>query len=171
MLVSIGPLLSRNGQSQQLIVPKAVTRCFNWATSQQKWIAHIRIRAIRNLPVSIGPLLSRNGQPSPQMYQMRCSTDVSIGPLLSRNGQRKPRTASYLFVAMFQLGHFLAEMDRNSWNSFFRDSNRTFQLGHFLAEMDRSLSHGIPGLSAISFNWATSQQKWIARQDLKARGP
>ena len=37
---------------------------------------------------------------------------------------------------MFQLGHFLAEMDRDRFPEQ-GDRGSEFQLGHFLAEMDR----------------------------------
>ena len=39
----------------------------------------------------------------------------------------------------FQLGHFLAEMDRRSFVRSLRRLRIKFQLGHFLAEMDRNL--------------------------------
>ncbi len=111
--VSIGPLLSRNGQviadNQMLDTQWG----FNWATSQQKWIGeshhecmchskqvfqlgHFLAEMDRsgkrragqaNAGVSIGPLLSRNGQMSkPELAKGR-KRGVSIGPLLSRNGQ------------------------------------------------------------------------------------
>ena len=35
-----------------------------------------------------------------------------------------------------------------------------FQLGHFFAEMDRLSGEG-DNIDNISFNWATSSQKWI----------
>ena len=37
----------------------------------------------------------------------------------------------------FQLGHFLAEMDRKELELEGGDAEFAFQLGHFLAEMDR----------------------------------
>ena len=40
-------------------------------------------------------------------------------------------------VTAFQLGHFLAEMDRE-WALSYMGLPKTFQLGHFLAEMDRA---------------------------------
>ena len=46
----------------------------------------------------------------------------------------------------FQLGHFLAEMDRLGyldWPGVYRG----FQLGHFLAEMDRAAILGLLQLS------------------------
>ncbi len=134
--VSIGPLLSRNGQNRWM------PRCKHLQTH-----------------VSIGPLLSRNGQPRPnEWYDIQF--EVSIGPLLSRNGQ----FASEITLSAtesFQLGHFLAEMDRMpkvlgvvakpgvsigpllSRNGQAIVGSDTaigyvgFQLGHFLAEMDR----------------------------------
>ena len=46
--------------------------------------------------------------------------------------ERRAKTQAYIG---FQLGHFLAEMDRFKMVS--NDFNETqFQLGHFLAEMD-----------------------------------
>ena len=85
---------------------------FNWATSQQKWIEKRPRRAWQILAkVSIGPLLSRNGQLIPTSKRS-CEKQVSIGPLLSRNGQTQQRSLLPVATMMFQLGHFLAEMDR-----------------------------------------------------------
>ena len=55
---------------------------------------------------------------------------------------------------MFQLGHFLAEMDRGLFMGE-EDEYLEFQLGHFLAEMDR-LGFFSLGEYFRSFNWATS---------------
>ena len=58
-------------------------------------------------------------------------------------------------VNLFQLGHFLAEMD-SSYRLQDDGRRRVFQLGHFLAEMDRLAGYDPNKLVIGSFNWATS---------------
>ena len=61
--VSIGPLLSRNGQPADWSDTENTIPSFNWATSQQKWIGSFAFTKDGQADgVSIGPLLSRNGQ-------------------------------------------------------------------------------------------------------------
>ncbi len=133
--------------------------CFNWATSQQKWIEQTAYENTTSKQVSIGPLLSRNGQPTrlPAAVAMDASFNWATSQqkwIAQALKQIKEADKS------FQLGHFLAEMDRG--HSVANTSQvYTFQLGHFLAEMDRVRSSTGTTRLPTCFNWATSQQKWI----------
>ena len=109
------------------------TRRFNWATSQQKWIATaLGPNGAIGLEVSIGPLLSRNGQffakrvikaikdgfqlghflaemDSPQMTEIPVThANVSIGPLLSRNGQYRLDTKEEALTIIVSIGPLLS---------------------------------------------------------------
>ena len=159
--VSIGPLLSRNGQCGCGDCNSAKTKGFNWATSQQKWIGTVMI--VETMPIfqfQLGHFLAEMDS-STMPVSSTGGTSVSIGPLLSRNGQfynMRPTGT----VNLFQLGHFLAEMD-SSYRLQDDGRRRVFQLGHFLAEMDRLAGYDPNKLVIGSFNWATSQQKWIEK--------
>ena len=136
--VSIGPLLSRNGQRFAAGLILCILLGFNWATSQQKWIGNV---ASHRLDID---RRSFNWATSQQKW-IACSHET-------KDVQNRA----------FQLGHFLAEMDRITASRWGIQPRPCFNWA-------TSQQKWIDGWSVFNhmhtscFNWATSQQKWIVR--------
>ena len=137
--VSIGPLLSRNGQEYWLDKRTLLFRRFNWATSQQKWIGG-RTKSLEMI------IRGFNWATSQQKW-IESTRGVQH---YQRNGG-------------FQLGHFLAEMDRHNVLFWIQDQVHCFNWATSQQKwIDDSATKD--GNIITCFNWATSQQKWIGKE-------